>query len=154
MNKKKNIIMLLVLIVSVGLLICFKTNTIKVEGKELYASSSIYSAPICHIHIVDTKVKVGKTISGVISCYDEYGLSDKIIEASDIKTTGLIKKVKLTSISKAYTYDGKTYQWDFTLKGTFIGTTSIELKAGTVSNISNNSNTTSLAKNLKVTLFK
>ena len=67
MNKKKNIIMLLVLIVSVGLLTCFKTNTIKVEGKELYASSTIYSTPICILDVEQT-IKLGRNYQGKILC--------------------------------------------------------------------------------------
>lgn len=120
-----------------------------------YAQSVDKKGPSCTINI-SNRVKIGKTINGYISCYDDSELSDMTITANDFSNhSRLFGKIKITNVSNGYqnSSNARYYRWDFQVKGVFFGTINLQLKPGVISDIYGNRNYSSTTAVVKVGLI-
>lgn len=144
---KKRILIFLVLIVFT---MC--TGIVSVNANANTKKIDV-NGPSCTINI-NKKVKLGKTIDGFISCYDDSDLESVVISPSDFNIRSkFLGKIKVTNVSEGYRSNNnpRYYIWNFTIKGVFLGNVNFQLKPGVISDTFENKNISSTTAVVKVT---
>lgn len=142
---KKKILIFLALIVFT---VCTGIVSVNANAKKIDANG-----PSCTINI-NKKVKLGKTIDGFISCYDDSDLESGVISPSDFNIRSkFLGKIKVTNVSEGYRSNNnpRYYIWKFTIKGVFLGNVNFQLKPGVISDTFGNKNISSTTAVVKVT---
>ncbi len=118
-------------------------------------NTSVYAktdnmGPKCSVNISKT-IKIGSTIGGYVSCYEENNLKDNFISVSDFKIKSIfLGRVKISNISKGYKTSENYYRWDFRIKGIFFGKVNIILNSNSIKDENGNSNSPSTTSVVKV----
>ena len=140
--KNKLLISFMIIVVT----IC--TGIIDVNAKE-----TDVNGPSCTINI-NKKVKLGRSVDGFISCYDDNDLYDTVISPNDFNIRSrFLGKIKVINVSKGYRSNNnpKYYIWNFTVRGMFLGNVNFQLKPGVISDKFGNKNVSSTTAIIKVT---